>query len=157
MSQGITKLGPNLYDIRVQARSKKTSQKIGQRERFEGTLREARARQAAMRAELAARAGGARSRRVRLRIFARTWLESRVERLKPSVVTRYASDLDLHVLPALGDHFVAALEPADIEAFLGAVRRKDGKPLKPNSLRNILRLLRLLAKAAIAAGLIERD
>lgn len=162
MSHGITKLGPNLYDIRVQGRSKKTGQKLHRRERFEGTLREARARQATMRAELAARAGGARSRRVRLRIFARTWLESRVAlvaagRMKPSVVTRYASDLELHVLPAIGEMFVAAICPSDIETFFSLVRRKDGKPLAPNSLRNILRLLRLLSKAAIADGLIDRD
>lgn len=161
-SPGIKQLGPNLYEIRAQGRSKKTGKKIAAKEKFAGTFREAKARQTAMRADLAARGGGARSRRVTLRTFARSWLESRVQlvqagRQKPSVVTRYASDLDLHVLPAIGDMFVSAIAPPDVESFLAAARRKDGKPLAANSLRNIIRLLRLLAKAAIAAGLADRD
>ena len=159
---GIKQLGPNLFEIRVQARSRKTGQKTGRQEQFSGSLREAKLRQAELRANLVNAGAGPKKRRETLRTFARSWLASRVGELKPSVSTRYAIDLEVHILPAIGDHFLDALEPTDVGAFLGAATvkakgAKNGQPLSANSKRNILRLLRLIAAAAIAAGHTARD
>lgn len=159
---GIKQLGPNLWEIRVQARSRKNSAKTGRQLRFEGTFREAKAKQAAMRAELDRGGGGPRKRRETVRTFAHTWLVSRHSELKPSVSARYANDLKHHIFPVIGDHHLDALEPTDVGSLIGTATvkmpgKKLGQPLGANSKRNILRLLRLIAAAAVAAGHSARD
>ncbi len=159
---GIKQLGPNLWEVRIQARSRKTGRKTGRQERFEGTFRAAKARQAELRAELVRGGAGPKKRRETLKTFARSWLASRVADLKPSVGTRYASDLEIHILPVLGDYFLDALEPTDVGALISNATvkqqgKKFGQPLKGNSKRNLLRLLRLIAAASVAAGHAARD
>lgn len=87
-------------------------------------------------------------RRVRLAEYALSWFASRAPGLKPSTRDRYARTLDLHILPALGDHYLDALESADI------VRWRDSRSGAPSSINGHLRVLRtLLADATEELGL----
>ncbi len=148
---GIKKIGPNVYQIRVQSRDRRTGRKNSRDEQFTGTKRQAIDRQAALRAEL--RAGGSRPSRVQLRTFVATWLALRQSKLKPSVVRKYTSNLEHHILPALGDLYLDSILPSDVKAFVAS---KTGK-LKPNTIINMVRLLRAIAKDALADGLCEMD
>ncbi len=58
--------------------------------------------------------------RLRLRDFAESWLRSKLAGLKASTARRYAEALDLHILPALGDHYVDAIEAQDLIAWRDA-------------------------------------
>ena len=141
---GIKRVGPNRYDIRVQARDPRSGMKLERRDQFVGTKAAAIARQAELRGEL--RANGRSRPRVRLRAFASTWLASRT--LRPSTQAKYVSNLDHHILPELGDLFVDSILPADIRAF---ITKKSGE-LAANTVINMLRLLRAIARDAQADG-----
>ncbi|MDQ3276600.1 MAG: site-specific integrase [Actinomycetota bacterium] len=151
---GLKLLGPNRWEIRAQARDPRTGRKIGRSAIFEGTKRAALRRQAEIHAEL--RAEGSRQRRIQMRAFARTWLASRAvgdRPLKPSVVTKYGSNLDHMILPAIGDLYVDAIVPSDIRNLIV----KLGQDYAENTVLNVLKLLRTMAKDALAEGLTTRD
>jgi len=150
--RGLEKLGPSKWRIRVQARDPKTGAKIGAMETVTGTKAAAEARRAELHAEL--RDVGPKKARVRLRRYVSGWIAERESRLKPSVVYKYANNLDQHILPALGDHFVDAIQPSDVRRFI-AERIASG--LADNTVLNMLRLLRVIAKDAKADGLTDRD
>src|SRR5690349_10073001 len=80
---------------------------------------------------------------MRLSDYARSWLRTKLPELKPSTADKYASVLDLHILPALGDHFIDAIMPADV------LKWRDAQDAKPGTVNTRLRVLRtLLADAA---------
>lgn len=115
--------------------------------------------------------------RLTLSVFARSWLEQRSVRVRPSTLARYAEALDLHVLPELGDYYIDALTTEDVETWLaraamkrhdaaraGARRkRKQGDPAHKPVLRRVspatvngwLRTFKTVLKAA--ARLTGRD
>ena len=148
--KGITKIGPNRYRVRVQARDRRTGLKISRMVTVEGTARAAERRQRKLREELEQQ-GSRRPSRLRLSQYAGIWLASRT--LKPSVVRKYVNNLDVHILPALGAIYIDVLEPDDIRAFI----RAKSKTLAANTVLNMLRLLRVIAKDAVAAGHTPRD
>lgn len=149
-AKGITKLGPNRWRVRVQGRDKRTGAKLGKMVTVDGTYQAAVRKQAALRVSLER---VAKTSRVRLRQFAATWLASRASRLKPSVLRKYVNNLDMHILPALGDFYVDAILPSDVTAFVNA---RIGK-LADNTLVNMVRLLRVISKAALADRLTTTD
>lgn len=141
-------IGPRLWELRVQWRDPKTGGKRSLQERFEGTERAAGSRLAALRRD--AKAIGARPERQKLEAFARSWMASRVARgIKPSALARYASALDTHILPALGDYWMDRIERDDVQAYVNA-RTLDGA--KGHTVMNELRLLRAMARDAAADG-----
>jgi integrase len=148
---GIEQLGPNRWAVRAQARDPRTGRKISKRDVVTGTRREAQLRQVELRGEL--RDSGPRRRRVQMRTYCSTWLASRLPDLKPSVVHKYKNNLHLHIIPALGDLYVDAILPSDVRAFISAKL----KQLAGNTVLNMLRLLRTIAKDAMAEGLTDRD
>lgn len=89
-----------------------------------------------------------RAERTRLGDYARSWLLAREPGLKPSTADRYATTLEKHVVPALGDYYMDALMPDDL------VRWRDAQKAKPSTVNSRLRILRtLLADATDELGL----
>src|SRR5690349_25116546 len=87
---------------------------------------------------------------MRLSDYARSWLRTKLPELKPSTADKYASVLDLHILPALGDHFIDAIMPADVLQWRD---RQDARPATVNTRLRVLRTL--LADAASDLDLIR--
>ena len=117
----------------------------------EGSRYEAEAAKRELEAELEAEVSGAARARLTLGDYALQWLEARSASLKPSTRAKYVNDLEGHILPALGDVQLDELRPRDVAVFLA---RNEGAP---NSKKNRLALLRVMAKDALADELIDRD
>jgi hypothetical protein len=145
---GIERLGPNRYRVRAQARDPKSGRKISRMETIDGSLREAQVRLAALHADL--RKSGRRAARVLLGDYAVSWLKQRLGRLKPGVRLKYANNIELHIVPLLGDLYIDAVTPDDVRKFV-AGRLAAG--LAGNTVLNMLRLLRTIARDAQAEGL----
>jgi hypothetical protein len=96
-----------------------------------------------MRLMRAAASESHRAERVRLSDYAESWLPTKLPELKASTADKYATMLDLHILPALGDYFIDAIMPADV------LKWRDLQDAKPGTVNTRLRVLRtLLADAA---------
>ncbi len=148
--KGIRRLGKNRWQVVVVARDPKTGYRKEVKRVVEGTAEEALDRKREIRAEIESQDARARQ---RLSTYARSWLVARQGLLKRSTVAKYASNLELHVLPRLGDYWIDQLRPTDVAAFSAACAKK----LEGWTVINILRLLRVIAKDAMAEGLTQQD
>lgn len=111
--RGIKALGKGRYLIRVERTDPRTGKPVDVRRRVEcSTIEGAVAEKARLETEIALGVGP--KERVQLRTYATSWLAGRLPTLKPSTRARYARDLDVHVLPALGSYFLDALAPEDV-------------------------------------------
>lgn len=151
---GIEKLGPRLFRVRVQGRDRRTGAKVSRQETVEGPRSLARKRRDALRA--AVREEGRKSKRVKLAAYASSWLAVRKGNLKPSVALKYATSLDLHILPRLGEMYLDALVSADVQGYVNERVAKVGVK-GGNTVLNELRLLRTIAGDSHAEGLAPRD
>lgn len=141
----IEEIGPRMFRVRAQWRDPKTGRKRSATELHEGDRRGARALLSRLRAE--GRAAGARPKRQRLAQYARSWMQSRVLRIRKSTAVRYASALDKHILPVLGDYWLDKLDRDDVQAYVNA-RVEAGA--QGNTVLNELRVIRAMAKDAVA-------
>jgi integrase len=148
----IEQLGPRRFRLRVQWREPKTGKKRSRTEEFEGT--ELAAKRQLEKLRSAAKESGGKPKRQSLAAFARSWMLLRTPRLKPSVLVRYASALDNHILPILGDHLLDKLDRSDVQNYV-AGRVASGA--QGNTVLNELRLLRVMAREAHADGLCARN
>lgn len=73
--------------------------------------------------------------------------------LKPSTVTDYELTLRVHLRPFLGHLDLAAIEPADLDAYIAG---KTGE-LAPKTIGNHLGLLRVMFKVALRWRLVRRS
>lgn len=145
---GILRLGEGTYRIRVSAVDPRTGKlKEVYRRRTGITVQEAVKLQGEWREEIRRGEAGGRE-RMRLRDYAASWLRGRLPRLKPSTAHGYATMLDVRILPALGDYYLDALTPADVNTWLG----KQGR-----SAPNCLLVLRTLLRDAVADLDLPRD
>lgn len=153
MKDGIEKLGPARFRIRVQARDRRTKRRLSRTETMEGvTPTQARARLAEVRREV--HGGRVGRSRPRLLGYATSWLEQRAALLKPSVVAKYGNSLLRHIGPRLGEMFVDQIVPGDVQRYVSD-RMTAGAA--GNTILNELRLLRVLAKDSLAEGVAERN
>jgi integrase len=68
--------------------------------------------------------------RLTVAAYAACWLKTRAPRIKPGVLSTYITQLELHVLPALGDYYLDAITRSDLERWAGELelaRRPDGE------------------------------
>lgn len=112
---GIKRLPDGRYSVRAKARDPRTGL-IRQRERI---LDASTAIADVVRARVdltneIANGIDEAPRKLALRICARLWLDGKRRTIALSTAERYASALDLHILPQLGDLFVDTLTPADV-------------------------------------------
>lgn len=151
-NKGIAKLGRQLYEVLVTRRDPRSkSGRSSRRRTVRGSRHEAEAVRRQLEEELDGRLRGRADDATTLTGYVQQWLEARSGGLKPSTLVKYMNDLDKHILPALGHMRLEDLRPRDIVGFLS---RDEGAP---NSKKNRLALLRVLAKDAIADALVDRD
>jgi integrase len=143
---GLRKLGPKQWLVCVVVRDPKTGKRRERKRKCSGTELDAHVFEEELRQELL---GGAAT-RMTLGAFATSWLARRAASLKPSTVAKYGNDLDRHILPALGDYYLDQIRPSDVQDFLA----DHGAGW---SVTNRLRLLRTIAKDALADRLAEID
>jgi integrase len=148
---GIAKLGRQRYEVLVTRRDPRSGQRVSRRRLVEGPRSQAEAEKREVEAELDADLSGPADRALTLGDYAQQWLEARSATLKPSTRAKYVNDLEGHILPNLGDMMLADVRPRDVSLFLAR------SPGAPNSKKNRLALLRVMAKDAIADELIDRD
>jgi integrase len=80
--------------------------------------------------------------RMRLGEYAESWMRSKLRELKPSTRQSYASVLDLHIFPALGNYYCDMITPTDV------VRWRDAQSGTPKTVNSRLAVLRALLHAA---------
>lgn len=135
------------WSIRVSMIEKRTGRLVNRKVTISGTKADARRRRDELRAELSSLV--ATRPRTRLSAYAVSWLEQREGRLSPATRAKYSTSLLKHILPALGDLYLDAIEPADVRGYLDQ-RREAGAA--GNTALNELRLLRTIAHDAHAEG-----
>jgi integrase len=148
----IEQVGPKKWKVRVQYRDPRTGRSRSLEKVVSGPRRAAADKEAELRGE--AKRAGERKPRQKLRTYATSWIGSRQGSLKPSVARKYATSLDLHVLPALGDFFVDAIQPSDVQSYV-ADRTEAGAG--GNTVLNELRLIRTIARDSVAEGAAARN
>lgn len=149
---GIKSLGKDRYMIRVQKIDPKTGNMIDVRRRVEcASLTEAAAEKARLQGEV--ERGVQPSQRNRLKDYATSWLTGRLPTLKPSTRARYARDLDVHILPALGDFYLDALAPEDVLAWFKGLTEKFAGA----TANGCLRLLKTVMADAVVQHGLPRD
>jgi len=87
MDEGIKRLGPNRYAVRVHVVDNRTGKRVNRKATVTGPLKEARRVKAELLA--AVQSSASKPARIRLQEYARSWLEQRASRLKPSVIKKY--------------------------------------------------------------------
>lgn len=151
MKNGIEKLGPGKYRVRV---TRRVQGRRVVRKRICSTRKEAEVVRLALRDELDRFASGELPQmqsEVTLTDFAQRWIERKAHRLKPSTARKYLVDLERHILPRLGERYVASLRPSDVHDYLASDKGSA------NNRRNRLALLRQLAKDSVAEGVADLD
>ena len=144
----IKKLPDGRYKVREVVRCPKTGRRLNLQATV-ATRAEAVERQREMRES----AAGSRRKRLPLERYVRSWAEARAGTLKPSARRRYLYSFE-HILPVLGEHFVDALTPRDVQKYV-VERVKAGAA--GNTVLNELRALRTVAKDSVADGVAARD
>jgi integrase len=144
-----------LGDGRALVRYGVTNPKTGRLKRTEKVLSdvanpaEASARRLALIQEM--REGAKLKPRVRLADYAESWLHGKVRVLKSSTAERYATTLDLHILPTLGDYYLDAIVQRDIVAW------RDQQDAKPATVNARLRVLKTMLRDATYEHELPRD
>lgn len=145
---GLRKLGPSQYVVCVVRTDPRTGRKKEVKRKFKGTESQAKKFEQALATELLEE----RRERITLAGYATSWLELREPNIKASTAAKYATDLG-HILERLGDIYVDKLRPTDIKAYINLKLETQ----KGWTVATQLRLLRQLAKDAVAEGLTEID
>jgi hypothetical protein len=134
--RGIVQVAKNQYEIRVRATCPRTGRRKEARRVEACTLTEARALQQKWREELEQSLVASAAPRVRLRDFAPSWLNGRIEagKLKPASAAKIAVVWDLHIETAeIADLYIDDITPDDIDRWLEGLRRKRYAPGKGSS------------------------
>jgi integrase len=114
------------------------------------SMAEANSQRELLRAELLT-SGTTPRQRLRLGEYASSWMRGKIPTLKPSTRDKYASMLERHVLPALGDHYVDVISPQDVILW------RDAQHAKASTVNSRLRLLRAMLRDAQADLGLLRD
>lgn len=143
----IKRLGPGRYQLRINRVDPKTGRKVNRKLTIEGTRDDAERAYSDLKSEVLATR--AKPQRVRLAVYARSWLTRRV--VKDSTRRSYGYAL-LNILEVLGDYYIDSISPAMVQEYINAaLQRRSGETVKFE-----LRVLRIIARDAQAEGLCER-
>lgn len=152
--EGIKRVGPTTWKVRVKRIAKATGRTENRKATVEGTKTDARRRRDELRAELESTV--VTRPRTRLSDYAVSWLERRAANpdVKRSVIRKYGYGIG-HVMPVLGDIYLDSLSPSDVAAYI-AGRVAEAGPKGGNTVLNELRMLRTMARDSMAEGYAAR-
>lgn len=137
--------GPKTWTVRVQYRDRDNGEKRSLQRKVTGTKRSAERVELELLREIA----DGRTERLRLADYATTWMVSKVASLKPSVARKYATSLDLHIVPVLGRYYLDRLKSNHVQDYV-SLRVEAGAA--PNTIKNEVRVLQVIAKDSVADG-----
>jgi integrase len=83
------------------------------------------------------------------------WLATKLPTVRRATADQYEYILRLHIVPHLGDHELGALNPVEIQAWLGMLHRSSD--LAPNTVAKVYRLLKNMLGGAVEVGMIARN
>lgn len=135
---GVYLVGNGTYRIRAKALDQRTG-KTKEVERFieNVNLQEAAQQRAAL-VEVAKNPAPTAA-RMRVREYAKLWMESKKLRLDSSTAQTYEKALEKRILPALGDYYYDALTPIDVQKWVDdAMRRGWWSEMKGSKTENKL-------------------
>lgn len=147
---GVSPLGEGRYRVRTKARDPKTGKMIDIRAKVRAASpADAFAIKEELRRE-AERAGSEVRSRPRLAEAALSWLSSKLPAVKASTRRFYTDAVDLHILPALGEHFLDAISADDVIVLRDAWSKETvgkgarARPIRAVTVNGRLRVLRQL-------------
>jgi integrase len=154
VAPGLWQLDTDLYEIRVRGVRPDTGKMASRWRMFQGSRADAFQERERLHEALTGEALELKARES-LTTFARSWLSTRLARgdWRETTAKRYAESLDLHVLPRLGDVFIDALTPREIERAITEWASKYQRA----TVNSWLRVLRTLLNVAVAQGLIASN
>jgi integrase len=134
---GVKMIGERKAEIRFQITDPKTGQ-VREVERIISDVAspaEASVRRTEMRESILSEA---KTERIRLSAFAESWLNGKLSELKASTAERYATTLDLHILPKFGKYYLDAITHQDVKNW------RDAQDAAPGTINTRLRLFKTL-------------
>ena len=143
-------LGP-YYAVRVTRTHPMTGEEIDRRIKVRGGFADAVEAKDELVREIEAEIKGELTPRMTLGVYALRWFEQKAKEIAASTARKYMNDLERHILPALGRMRLDELRPTHIRAMF------SDDESAPNTKLNRLRLLRSIAKDAVADRLITWD
>jgi len=157
--RGVTRVAPGVFRVRVRALNPATGKEVSRFETLEGApMAAAVARKAELLAELQEELRGPAKPEVQtFRTYATSWLDATLSSLAHYTGTRYASDLEAHILPQLGDKPVSEITGLDIRTWQAEAARKlkpNGQPYSAESVAGWFRIFHTVLNAAVADGVI---
>lgn len=147
---GIKAAGKGKWLVRVKRIEKRTGLMTNRKATVLGTITDARRVRDELRRQLDSTVESRP--RTRLKEYAASWLERRVERreIRNSVARKYGYSLR-KILPILGDIYVDLLTRDDVEGYV-ALRKAEAGIKGGNTILNELRLLRTISRDSVAEG-----
>lgn len=161
---GVYRLGNRTFKVRAKIVDPRTGKPKEGVRIFENVgVREAVRRRAELIDELRQELAAA-SARCRVGEYAKSWMRSKALKLDEDTAKRYATALDLHVLPGLGDYYYDALTKRDVQTWVDdqlSGGQTDGKgEFKPWSVRTVhswFRVFRTMTRDAMEDLELNRD
>ena len=158
---GVLRVGPKTYRVRAKVKDPRTGKrKEIDRLLTDVTLQQAARKRGALLRELEGQTAAV-GERVRVGEFARSWMRSKALKLDQGTSERYATALDLHILPALGDFYFDALASRDVQAWVDAklveVIPGRQRPYSVQSVQGWFRVLRTMTRDAVEELELRRD
>ena len=145
---GIKKLGRGIFHVRVTITDPRTGKRKEKKDTIHGKIDDALAIREQLRATLTGRhAQRPKATRQQVAEFARAWLERKRNEIGATTVERYASTLDLHLVPYLGELYFDALGREDVQSWANA-RLAEG--YKVTTVKSWFRVLMTMTRDAIA-------
>lgn len=139
---------PGWWRVRVWTLDPKTGRRREVQRHFQGSEAEAvlfRAREAA-----AVEAPG-RPRRATLAEYATTWIDAKADRgASERTLDMHAANLDDHILPTFGAHFIDSITAGDVDEWVRGCARVEstrGRPYNPNTINGWLGTLKQVLRA----------
>ena len=120
---GVYRIDENSYWIRAKAVDLRTGKDKEVTKLIEGVSLQEAAQQRAALIEVAKNPAPTAA-RMRVREFAKGWLESKKLRLDPSTAQTYERALDGRILPALGDYYYDSLTSMDVQKWVDDAMRR---------------------------------
>ena len=148
--KGIKRIGQKEYEVRIRWKDPKTGKPRDQKRICKGTVEDAHQMQLELQAEVA---DGGTQQRMTLGECGKLWFEQHVVGLKPGTVKRYGEYLK-RIFAVLGDHFLDALTPMDVQAFQTHELQLS---YSRATIRGSVGLLRQISRFAIANRIIAYD
>jgi integrase len=169
---GVYRVDDDKYWVRAKATDLRTGKTKEVEKLLEGVSLQEAAQQRATLVEVAKNPAPS-MKRMRVREYAKEWLESKKLRIDPSTAKTYEAALEKRILPMLGDYYYDALTSSDVQKWIDAMTRrgwwseeKGSKNEKTKKVRRTytrksmevwFRVLRTMSRDAMVALDLPRD